>query len=178
MAPHVPDPATPSPRRIVHQFYVPFHLPDPATPAGKSVARRLQEEPFVWLTTVDEEGVPQPLPVSFLWDEARATFLTYSLPESERGRLAHIRQNPRVALHFEGGGGDYIVITGEAAVSPDDPPADHVPAWVAKYQEVYPQLLGMTLKQAGASATIPVRIRPLTLRYVPSPRGTPPDQDM
>ena len=155
MAPYVPDPAPPSPGRIVHQFYVPFQLPDPATPTGKSVARRLREEPFVWLTTVDGEGVPQPLPVSFLWDETHATFLTYSLPESERGRLAHIQQNPRVALHFEGDGErDYIVITGEAAVSPDDPPADQVPAWVEKYQEVYPRLLGIPLKQAGASATI------------------------
>lgn len=171
MTPRVPDPATPSPSRIVHQLYVPFQLPDPATPAGKSVARRLREEPFVWLTTVDEEGVPQPLPVSFLWDEAQATFLTYSLPESERGRLTHIRQHPSVALHFEGSGGDYIVITGEATVSADDPPADQVPAWVEKYQEVYPKLLGMTLQQA-AGATIPVRIRPLTLRYAANPRGT------
>ena len=173
MSAQLPDPAAPSPRRIVHQLYKPFQLPDPATPAGKSVAHRLHDEPFVWLTTVDEEGVPQPLPVTFLWDEAQATFLTYSLPESERGRLAHIRQNPRVALHFEGSGGDYIIITGEAVVSVDDPPAAQVPAWVAKYQEVYPQLLGMTLKQAGTSATIPLRIRPLTLRYVANPRGTP-----
>lgn len=172
-----PDSATPSPRRIVHQLYVPFQLPDPATPAGKSVARRLREEPFIWLTTVDEEGVPQPLPVTFLWDETHATFLTYSLPESERGRLAHIRQNPRVALHFEGSGGDYLIITGEAMVSADDPPADQVPAWVEKYQDLYPQLLGMTLAQAArTSATIPLRIRPLTLRYVANPRGTPAEE--
>ena len=116
-------------------------------------------------------GVPQPLAVSFLWDEAQATFLTYSLPESERGRLAHIRQNPNVALHFEGSGGDYIIITGEAWVSADDPPADQVPAWVEKYQDLYPRLLGITLKQAGTSATIPLRIRPKTLRYIANPRG-------
>jgi PPOX class probable F420-dependent enzyme len=170
-----PDSATPSPQRIVHQLYMPFQLPDNASPAGKSVARRLHDEPFVWLTTVDEEGVPQPLPVTFLWDEAQATFLTYSLPESERGRLAHIRDHPKVALHFEGSGGDYIIITGEAAVSADDPPADQVPAWVAKYQAFYPQFLGMTVKQA-ASATIPLRIRPLTLRYVANPRGKPGEQ--
>jgi len=171
MSAQLPDPATPSPRRIVHQLFVPFQLPDPATPAGKSVAHRLHDEPFIWLTTVDEEGVPQPLAVSFLWDEAQATFLTYSLPESERGRLAHIRRNPNVALHFEGSGGDYIILTGEAWVSADDPPADQVPAWVEKYQDLYPRLLGITLKQAGASATIPLRIRPKTLRYIANPRG-------
>lgn len=173
MCAQLPDPTAPSSRRIVHQLYKPFQLPDPATPVGKSVAQRLHDEPFVWLTTVDEEGVPQPLPVTFLWDETQATFLTYSLPESERGRLAHIRQHPSVALNFEGSGGDYIIITGEAMVSVDDPPATQIPAWVAKYEGVYPQLLGMTLQQAGASATIPLRIRPLTLRYVANPRGTP-----
>ena len=172
MSPQLPDPATPSPRRIVHQLYVPFQLPDPTTPVGQSVAHRLHDEPFIWLTTVDEEGVPQPLAVSFLWDEAQATFLTYSLPESERGRLAHIRQNPNVALHFEGSGGDYIIITGEARVSADDPPADQVLAWVEKYQDLYPRLLGMTLKQAAAGALIPLRIRPLTLRYIANPLGT------
>ena len=174
MSAQLPDPAAPTPRRIVHQLYVPFQLPDPASPAGKSVARRLHDEPFVWLTTVDEEGVPQPLAVTFLWDEAHSTFLTYSLPESERGRLAHLRKNPKVALHFEGSGGDYIILTGEAWVSADDPPADQIPAWVEKYQDLYPQLLGMTLSQAARTgASIPLRIRPLTLRYVANPRKTP-----
>lgn len=162
------DSPTPSARRIVHQVFVPFQLPDPATVAGASIARRLQDDLFVWLTTVDEAGVPQPLAVAFLWDAEHATFLTYSLPESERGRLVHIRQHPSVALHFEGSGGDYIIITGAAAVSADDPPADQVPAWVAKYQEVYPRLVGITVQQA-ARGTIPVRIRPLTLRYIANP---------
>lgn len=162
------DSPTPSANRIVHQVFVPFQLPDPATPAGASIARRLQDDFFVWLTTVDEAGVPQPLAVTFLWDAVHATFLTYSLPESERGRLAHIRQHPSVALHFEGSGGDYIIITGAAAVSPDDPPADQIPAWVTKYQEVYPRLVGITVQQA-ARGTIPVRIRPLTLRYIANP---------
>ena len=65
MSAQLPDPAAPTPRRIVHQFYVPFQLPDPASPAGKSVARRLHDEPFIWLTTVDEEGVPNHLPSPF-----------------------------------------------------------------------------------------------------------------
>jgi PPOX class probable F420-dependent enzyme len=128
----------------------------------------LQDDLFVWLTTVDEAGVPQPLVVTFLWDAEHATFLTYSLPQQERGRLAHIRDHPSVALHYEGNGGDYIIITGTAMVSPEDPPADQVAAWVAKYEEVYPRLLGITVQQA-ARRTIPVRIRPLTLRYIANP---------
>lgn len=30
-----------------------FHLPDPASPSGASIARRLHDEPLIWLTTVD-----------------------------------------------------------------------------------------------------------------------------
>jgi PPOX class probable F420-dependent enzyme len=35
---------------------------------GKRVARRLEEERIIWLTTVDSNGNPQPRPVWFLWD--------------------------------------------------------------------------------------------------------------
>jgi PPOX class probable F420-dependent enzyme len=156
---------------IVHQFYEPFQLPDKASPAGESIARQLHDEPLIWLTTVDEQGTPQPLPVAFVWDEVQSTLLIYSAPEGERDRLAHIRQNPRVALHFDGSGKDIIVITGEAFVSPDDPPSDQLPAWVGKYQDFFTRL-GMTLRQAAAGAPVALRIRPLTLRYVPTPTGT------
>jgi PPOX class probable F420-dependent enzyme len=152
----------------MHHRYVPFQLPDPSTPAGKSVARRLHDELFIWLTTVDEKGTPDSLPVGFLWDEARATLLIYSAPDGTRERLAHIRQNPRVGLHFDMSGGDFVVITGEASVSSDDPPSDQVPAWVEKYRDFFSRL-GMTLQQAAAAAPVALRVRPLMLRYLPNP---------
>src|SRR5438270_7290520 len=101
-----------------------FQLPDTATPFGERVARRLREERLIWLTTVDAKGMPQPTPIWFLWDEATSTMLMYSRVDAKR--LAHIRQNPKVALNFDGNGfgGDIIVITGEAQFSPADPPAD------------------------------------------------------
>jgi len=173
MADNRPDSVIPPPHRIIHQVYDPFEIPDPATRAGQSVIGRLHDEPFIWLTTVDSAGVPHPLPVTFLYDPATTTILTYSLPESERGRLAHIRTNTNVALHFEGSGGDYIIITGEAQVSTGDPPADQLPAWVAKYKDLYPKLLGMTLARVAGAGTIPLRIRPLTLRYVANPSWSP-----
>jgi PPOX class probable F420-dependent enzyme len=154
---------------IVHHFYAPFQLPDPTTPVGESIARHLRDEQFVWLTTVDEEGTPQPLPVGFVWDETQSTLLIYSAPEGERDRLAHIRQNTRVSLNFEREGKDLtIIITGEATVSPNDPPSDQVPAWAKKYQLFFAQI-GMTLQQAAAAAPVALRIRPLTLRYVQNP---------
>jgi PPOX class probable F420-dependent enzyme len=110
---------------------MPFHLPDPASPSGANIARQLHDEPLIWLTTVDAKGVPQPVPVWFLWDEATATLLVYSRASAKR--LAHIQQNSNVALHLEASGGrEVIVITGKALVSSDDPPADQVLPYVEK----------------------------------------------
>jgi len=146
-------------------LYAPFQLPDPATPAGERVARQLHDELFIWFTTVDENGMPQSLPVTFLWDDAQSTFLIYNRPEAARDR--HIQHSPGVALHFDLSGGDIIIITGEAHFS-DDPPSDQLPAWVQKYRDLYPRL-GQTPKQYADAAPVPLRIRPLTLRHAPNP---------
>ena len=112
-----------------------FQLPDPSTPFGERVARRLREDRLIWFTTVDAKGTPQPTPVWFLWDETNSTILIYSRADAKR--LEHLQHNPRVALNFDGNGngGDIIVITGEAHVSTDDPPADRLPIYVEKYRE-------------------------------------------
>jgi PPOX class probable F420-dependent enzyme len=166
MSQHPPDPATPAGGPVIHHVYAPFALPDPATPVGQIIARRLRDEQLIWLTTIDEQSMPQPLPVTFLWDAAQATFLIYS--RTDRGRLDHIQRNPNVALHFDVSAGDILIITGHAAVSPDDPPSDQLPAWVEKYRALVARL-GMTAGQSAASASAPVRIRPLSLRYAPNP---------
>ena len=161
-----PDPASPPRQSVAQHVYGPFVPPDPTTPVGQIIARRLREELFIWLTTIDENGVPQPLPVTFLWGEAQATFLTYS--RTDRGRLADIQRNPNVALHFDVSGGDIIILTGEATVSADDPPSDQIAAWVEKYSALLARL-GMGAKQSAESASVSLRIRPLTLRYAQNP---------
>src|SRR5205823_11568600 len=106
-------------------------MPSASTPFGEQVARRLADEPIIWLTTVGANGTPQPNPVWFLWDGD--SFLIYSLPDA--ARIAHIRRNPRVSLNLDGNGrgGDIVVITGEAHLRPDEPPADQIPDYVEKY---------------------------------------------
>jgi PPOX class probable F420-dependent enzyme len=168
MSSQFPDPAAPSLESAVHHRYVPFQLPDLSTPTGQVIARRLHDELFIWLTTVDEEGTPHSLPVAFLWNEAQATLLIYSAPEGERERLANIRQNPRVGLHFDMNSEGLLVITGEAFVSTDDPLLDRVPAWVEKYRDFFSRL-GMSMQQAAALAPVALRVRPLLLRYTPNP---------
>jgi PPOX class probable F420-dependent enzyme len=159
-----PDFSTPDRPRAPQHREVPFQPPDPSTPAGQSILHRLRDELFIWLITVDASGTPHTLPVGFLWDEAEATFLIYSGSEEDRDRLAHIRQNPKVGLHFnfDLSGRDSYILTGEASVSANDPPSDQIPAWGEKYQALFSKM-GMTLQQAAALAPVALRIRPLTM---------------
>jgi PPOX class probable F420-dependent enzyme len=164
MSSQLPDPSTPSGKtRIPYHREVPFQLPDPSTPAGQRIARRLHDELFIWLTTVDENGVPHALPLGFLWDEAQSTFLIYRVTEADRDHMRHIRQNSRVGLHLDFTmSEELIVLTGKASVSLDAPLSDQVTAWVEKYQKLFSQM-GMTRQQAAAAAPVALRIHPLTM---------------
>jgi PPOX class probable F420-dependent enzyme len=63
------------------------------------------------MTTVSPSGTPVPRPVWFVWEED--SVLMYSEPKQ---RIRNIETNPRVTLNFDGdgGGGDIVVLTGEA----------------------------------------------------------------
>jgi PPOX class probable F420-dependent enzyme len=134
---------------------------DTTTEFGQRVARRLAEERIAWLNTVDSNGIPQPRPVWFLWNGA--TFLIYSRPGT--AKLRHIAERPQVALHLDGDGlgGDIVVFTGQAAIDLSAPPADQLPAYVAKYQAGFARI-GMTAAEFAASYSVAVRVTPLKLR--------------
>ena len=142
---------------------MPFQRPDPATPFGERVARRLRDERLIWLTTVDAKGMPQPTPVWFWWDEAASTFLVYSRAGAKR--LAHISQNPKVALNLDGNGrgGDIIVITGEVQLSPNDPPADQLPVYAEKYHDFIARSF-QTPEKFAVLYPVALRIRPIAIR--------------
>ena len=65
---------------------------------GQVVKKHLDKEYFVWLTTVDSKGMPQPRPVWFIWDESDASFLIFSQPSAYK--VKHLKNNPKVSLHF------------------------------------------------------------------------------
>jgi PPOX class probable F420-dependent enzyme len=81
------------------------------------------------------------------------------------GRLAHIHATPRVALHFDGNGrgGDIVVLTGEAHLSPDDLPADQHAAYLDKYQDFIARSFG-TPANFAAKYSMPLRITPTKVR--------------
>ena len=140
-----------------------FQLPDDSTPFGKSVRRRVQEEYLMWLTTVDMRGMPQPVPVWFWWDEAASNFLIYN--QTRAKRLDQVRKNPLVALNFDGygTGSGIIVFTGHAEISPDDPPADHHPLYLAKYRHWMTSKFGSP-EQFAAEYSLAMRISPIKVR--------------
>jgi PPOX class probable F420-dependent enzyme len=123
----------------------------------------LRDERLIWFTTVDAKGMPQPTPVWFLWDETNSTILIYSRADAKR--LAHLQQNPRIALNFDGNGagGDIIVITGEAQVSTDDPPADRLPIYAEKYRDFIARRYE-TAENFASVYPVALRIRPIRVR--------------
>ena len=134
---------------------------DTSTEFGARVMRRLAEERVIWLTTVREDGQPEPSPVGFVWDGT--TFLIYSQPDTPKVR--NIAARPRVSLHFDtdASGGDVVVFAGEARIAAEEPPLDRVPAYVEKYREAI-SATGMTPESAAASYSVPIRVRPTKVR--------------
>ncbi len=136
---------------------------DTGTDFGRRAERRLLDEYLVWLTTVRADGLPQPSPVWFLWDGE--TVLIYSEPDKQK--LRNIERNAKVSLHFDGDGrgGNVVIITGEARVARELPPAHEVEAFAEKYDS------GGFFKRTGTNAagfasrySVPIQVRPTGLR--------------
>lgn len=136
---------------------------DTSTDFGRRVARRLQDEEVVWLTTVSPDGAPQPSPVWFLWENG--TFLIYSQPH--RPKLRNIALHPRVALNFNSDavGDDVAVFAGEARIVHDAPSADQIPAYVAKYRAAIARL-GADPNGFAQDYSVAIRVTPDKLRGI------------
>lgn len=134
---------------------------DTSTEFGARVERRLRQETIVWLTTVSPTAAPQPSPVWFLWEGA--TLLIYSRPDTPK--LRNIARHPTVSLHFDGNGtgGDIVVLTGEARLASDAPPADAVPAYLEKYRKGIARI-GMTPESFARTYSLAIRVTPARLR--------------
>jgi PPOX class probable F420-dependent enzyme len=110
---------------------------------------------------VGPDLTPQPSPVWFLWDGE--TVLIYSQPGTPK--LRNIEANPSVSLNFNTDpyGVDVVVLTGDASIAPDEPPANAVPAYAAKYAEGM-ALIGMSAEDFATAYSVPIRVRPSDVR--------------
>ncbi len=134
---------------------------DTTSEFGARAARRLDDEQVIWLTTVGADGAPQPSPVWFLWDGD--TVLIYSQPDTPKVR--NIARSSPVSLAFNATfhGGDVVVFTADAEIDADAPPANAVPAYVAKYTDGLASL-GMSAEAFAAEYATPIRVRLRKLR--------------
>ena len=135
---------------------------DLTTNFGSAVKRYLENEYFVWLTTVDSNLMPQPRPVWYIWEND--SFLIFS--QAKAHKVAHIRRNQSVAVHFntdETGDKHVIVFTGEASIDMDCPPAHKVAAYFKKYEKGIADL-NITPEGFSAEYSVAIRIKPTKLR--------------
>jgi PPOX class probable F420-dependent enzyme len=122
----------------------------------------LRDERLIWFTTVDQKACHSQH-LSGFYGMKHSTILIYSRADAKR--LAHLQQNPRIALNFDGNGagGDIIVITGEAQVSTDDPPADRLPIYAEKYRDFIARRYE-TAENFASVYPVALRIRPIRVR--------------
>lgn len=134
---------------------------DTSTEFGRRAERRLREERIIWLVTVRQDGMPQPLPVWFLWEED--TVLIFTQPGTQK--IANLERNPKAALHLDGDGrgGDIIVLEGEAQPLTGDLTATDVEAYIEKYQEGFKRV-GTTPEGFAQSYSVPIRFHVQRIR--------------
>jgi len=69
---------------------------DTSTRFGKRIARQLDDERVVWLTTVAASGTPAPTPVWFLWRDDEILIGS----EPGKAKLRNIAAHPQVSVNF------------------------------------------------------------------------------
>ena len=130
---------------------------------GRFAKKHIQSEYFIWLTTVDSAGTPQPKPVWFVWEND--SFLIFS--QAKAYKLKHIRKNPNVSLHFntadDKGEKRLIIFAGTATIDQDKPPANRVRAYMRKYKSGIADL-GATPEQFAGEYSVAIRIHPSNVR--------------
>jgi len=131
------------------------------TEFGGRVRKRLEQEPVIWLTTIDAKNSPQPRPVWFHWDGE--TLLIFS--QAEAAKIRHIQRNPRVALNLNStpDGGDVVVLLGEASIVVGQVSLERLKDYLRKYREGIKDI-GMTPESFQADYHVPILVKPKALR--------------
>jgi len=136
---------------------------DLTTKLGRLTKKLLKSEYFIWLTTVDSTGAPQPRPVWFIWEND--TILIFS--QAEAYKVKHIQKNPNVSLHFntedEKGEKRVVILTGVSKIDEQAVPANKNQAYLRKYNSGIIDL-NSTPEQFSREYSSAIRITPTNLR--------------
>jgi len=134
---------------------------DTTTPFGARIARQLDDELVVWLTTISRSGTPEPTPVWFLWSNGELVISS----QPGKAKLRNIADRPRIAVNFNAThhGGDVGVLTGAAVISDQPLSRAERAAYDKKYDEHITNL-GMTTDQFHQEYSVVIRLTPDKLR--------------
>jgi PPOX class probable F420-dependent enzyme len=128
-----------------------------------ALQQRLRDEKTVWLTTVREDGTPQPVPVWYLWDGD--VFLIFSQPKAQK--LRNIAHNPKVSLNFKHtddfGEEGIVIIFGDAYIDKTVPPSNQITEYQEKYLEGIKDI-NMTPDSLAAEFSVALRVKPTRVR--------------
>jgi len=128
------------------------------TPA---IEARLKDDYVIWFTTVRADGMPQPTPVWFIWQDG--SILIYSSDKAQKVR--NIRANAKVAVNLDNtnDGETYVVLQGEAKIEPNAPKASQVGAYLEKYRQGIADI-NMTPESFDENLPVAIRFTPLHVR--------------
>jgi len=134
---------------------------DPATTAGARTLERLDTELIGWLTTTNPDGQPQSSPIWFLW--VGEEVLIYSGKRAPRND--NVAERPLVAfnLNTDSGGGDVVIMEGEARVDLTYAASNEMPAYLAKYGGLLDEY-EWTPEYFAAEYPLPILVRPTRWR--------------
>jgi PPOX class probable F420-dependent enzyme len=125
------------------------------------LTERIHSARYLMLTTVRADGMPQPTPIWFIYENGE--FLIYSQPQAQK--VKNIRQNPKVALSLveDVEGEAFFVVMGEARIVENAPLSIDVPAYVDKYREDIPAI-GLTPQSLAETYSTTIRVKPTQVR--------------
>jgi len=131
---------------------------DTSTVAGANASRRLGSEYMIWLTTMRQDGQPQPSGVWFHWDGR--DFLIFSEPQAPK--VHNIRHQANVALNLDGDGtgGGLVIVSGTARILPGQPDPGRLAAYRTKYAHLSPNNLGIRVDQMMARFNTAIVVTP------------------
>jgi PPOX class probable F420-dependent enzyme len=134
---------------------------DTSSDFGARIAKQLDNELVVWLTTVGKSGTPAPNPVWFLWNGREV--LVFS--QVGKAKVHNVTAQPRVSLNFNAThtGGDVGVISGTAVIDDNHATDAELTAYNTKYSEGLASL-NMSPEAFHREYPVLIRITPDKLR--------------
>jgi PPOX class probable F420-dependent enzyme len=125
------------------------------------IESKLEKAVVIWFTTVRADGMPQPTPVWFVWQDG--SFILYSKPTAQK--VHNLEANSKVAVNLDDthDGDTYTVFMGEARIDRTIPAPSQLPAYIEKYRQGIRDI-NMTPESFDHDFSVPIRVTPMQVR--------------